>query len=86
MSESDENERPHLTIVPSTEAASTSTGTELVDEPTLAMRLGVSRSTLQSWRYAGRGPRFLKLGRLVRYRTADVDEYLRANVHGPNVA
>lgn len=80
MSAPDENDRPNLTIVPSTEAAQT--GSELVDEPTLAMRLGVSRSTLQSWRYAGRGPRFIKLGRMVRYRTADVDAYLRANTRG----
>jgi hypothetical protein len=37
---------------------------------------------MQSWRYAGRGPRFIKLGRMVRYRVADVDELLRANTHG----
>ena len=54
----------------------------LIDEPALAAKLGVSRSTLQSWRYAGRGPRFIKLGRIVRYRVADVDEFLRANTHG----
>jgi excisionase family DNA binding protein len=55
---------------------------ELVDEVSLATRLGVSRSTLQSWRYAGRGPRFIKLGRLIRYRTADVDAYLQAHTRG----
>jgi predicted DNA-binding transcriptional regulator AlpA len=55
---------------------------ELIDEPTLASRLGVSRSTLQSWRYTGRGPRFIKLGRMVRYRSADIDAYLRANTRG----
>lgn len=33
---------------------------ELVDEGRLAGRLGVSRSTLQSWRYSGRGPRWIK--------------------------
>jgi excisionase family DNA binding protein len=57
-------------------------GTDLVDEVALAIRLGVSRSTLQSWRYAGRGPRFIKLGRLIRYRTADVDAYLHAQTRG----
>jgi len=57
----------------------------LIDEPALATKLGVSRSTLQSWRYNGRGPRYIKLGRMVRYRTADVDEFLRDNTHG-NVA
>lgn len=57
-------------------------GTELIDEAMLASRLGVSRATLQSWRYAGRGPRFIKLGRLIRYSVTDVDEFLRANTHG----
>lgn len=55
---------------------------DLLDEPTLASRLGISRATLQSWRYAGRGPRFIKLGRMVRYRAGDVEAYLRANTHG----
>lgn len=55
---------------------------DLIDEARLAARLGVSRATLQSWRYAGRGPRYLKLGRLIRYREADVDAYLRAQVRG----
>jgi excisionase family DNA binding protein len=57
-------------------------GTDLIDEVALAVRLGVSRSTLQSWRYAGRGPRFIKLGRLVRYRNADIDAYLTAQTRG----
>ena len=57
-------------------------GTDLIDEVALAVRLGVSRSTLQSWRYAGRGPRFIKLGRLVRYRDVDVEAYLQAQTRG----
>ncbi len=57
---------------------------DLVDEVALAARLGVSRSTLQSWRYSSRGPRFIKVGRLIRYRNADVEAYLRANACGPD--
>ena len=41
----------------------------------VARRLGVSRFTVRSWRLKGTGPRFLKLGRAVRYRPQDVDEY-----------
>jgi hypothetical protein len=37
---------------------------------------------LQSWRYSGRGPRWIKLGRLIRYRIADVDTFLEANTRG----
>jgi excisionase family DNA binding protein len=43
----------------------------------VAMRLGVSRFTLRAWRLKGRGPKFLKMGRAVRYRLEDVDEYER---------
>ena len=73
MTASNENDPPNLTVAQPT---------ELIDEVTLAARLGVSRSTLQSWRYAGRGPRFIKLGRMVRYRNSDVDAYLHANTRG----
>jgi excisionase family DNA binding protein len=43
----------------------------------VAARLGVSRFTVRSWRLKGIGPRFLKMGRAVRYRPQDVDEYER---------
>ncbi len=76
MTASNENDPPNLTI------ALPTTADELIDESALATRLHVSRSTLQSWRYGGRGPRFIKLGRTVRYRNADVDAYLRANTRG----
>lgn len=63
-------------------AAITGGATDLVDEARLAARLGVSPSTLQSWRYSGRGPRWSKLGRLIRYRIADVETFLEANTRG----
>jgi excisionase family DNA binding protein len=43
----------------------------------VAARLGVSRFTVRSWRLKGCGPRFLKMGRAVRYRSQDVDDYER---------
>jgi len=52
---------------------------DLLDEGALSLRLGVSRSTLQMWRYASRGPRYLKIGRLVRYRRVDVEAFLNAS-------
>ena len=55
---------------------------EFVDDARLAARLGVSRSTLQSWRYSGRGPCWIKLGRWIRYRTVDVDAFLATNTRG----
>jgi hypothetical protein len=56
--------------------------TDLIDEVALSIRLGIARSTLQSWRYSGRGPKYLKIGRLIRYRNGDVEAFLRASTRG----
>jgi predicted DNA-binding transcriptional regulator AlpA len=37
---------------------------------------GLADSTLEQWRLKGKGPKFIKLGRLVRYRTSDVQNYI----------
>lgn len=77
--------KPMLRLVPSEKPAVKTLPEldgDLIDEAKLAARLDVSRSTLQSWRYAKRGPRYIKLGRLVRYRNADVEAYLRAQTSG----
>jgi predicted DNA-binding transcriptional regulator AlpA len=37
-----------------------------------------SRRTLQAWRLLGRGPRFVKVCRSVRYRIVDIEEFLAA--------
>ena len=36
----------------------------------------VSEYTLRSWRYQGVGPLFQKLGRHVRYRPAEVEQWV----------
>lgn len=38
--------------------------------------LGVSKQRLEIWRHQGKGPRFIKLARMVRYRKSDIDEFL----------
>jgi predicted DNA-binding transcriptional regulator AlpA len=39
---------------------------------------GRARSTLQKDRVVGTGPRFIRIGRLVRYRQSEVQAYLDA--------
>lgn len=46
-------------------------------EKELAARWGLHPGTLAHWRSKGIGPQFVKLGRSVRYRVADVEEYER---------
>jgi len=38
--------------------------------------LGVARQTLANWRSLGKGPRFVRRGRLVRYAWCDLDAWL----------
>lgn len=45
-----------------------------------ARLVGLSRKTLEAKRLTGEGPRFLKLGRSVRYRREDIDAWLAANL------
>ena len=48
----------------------------LITETDLAERLQVSKKLLQKMRYEGNGPRYVKIGRLVRYQIKDVEAYL----------
>lgn len=41
-----------------------------------AQLLGVSHRTLEDWRYAGTGPRFITIHRMVRYRADDLAAFL----------
>lgn len=41
-----------------------------------AEHLCVSEMTLRKWRWEGKGPRFVKMGRKVLYRQTDLNEYV----------
>jgi excisionase family DNA binding protein len=47
-------------------------------ETQAADHLGLSIATLRAWRHRGRGPRFVRFGRAVRYLRADLDAFIRA--------
>ena len=50
----------------------------LLTEIDAADRLSVSFRTLQQWRVSGGGPRFVKIGRCVRYTPADLTAFINA--------
>jgi predicted DNA-binding transcriptional regulator AlpA len=50
----------------------------LLTEYDVAQRLHVSLASLRRWRLERRGPRFIKVSSLVRYRPEDVEEWLAA--------
>lgn len=41
-----------------------------------AVYMGLAVSTLNKWRCHGGGPRYSKLGRAVRYRRPDLDQFM----------
>lgn len=49
---------------------------ELLDTERVAKVCGLSEVTLRKWRITGDGPRFVRLGRAIRYRRADLDAFL----------
>lgn len=54
----------------------------LVEPKEVADYLVVPAATLAQWRYLGQGPRFLKVGRFVRYRWSDVEAWLAGQSRG----
>jgi excisionase family DNA binding protein len=55
---------------------------ELLTPEELSDRWKIPRSTLYGWRYRGVGPRSVRIGRHIRYRAADVDEWLESQASG----
>lgn len=53
----------------------------LFDQHEAARILGVSARTLERHRLTGAGPRFSRVGRLVRYRQCDLAAYIEQNLH-----
>lgn len=53
---------------------------DLLSQKELSERIGTKESTLAQWRYLGRGPKFVRLGRKIFYRQQDIDAYIDANV------
>ena len=47
----------------------------VLSDTEVAERLGVSPFTVRAWRRKGHGPRFMKMGRAVRYRSEDVEAF-----------
>jgi len=53
----------------------------IVNAEAAAQFLGLSAITLAKWRVTGGGPTFLKLGRSVRYRMADLQTWACGQSH-----
>lgn len=61
---------------------------QLLDQHEAAKLLGISARTLERHRLTGTGPRFSRIGRLVRYRQCDlaayIEQHLRTSTSEPS--
>lgn len=55
-------------------------GSLTVDTQGASQHIGLAVSTLEKLRCTGGGPKFCRLGRAVRYRLTDLEEYLAERV------
>jgi len=53
---------------------------EMLSQNQLADRWKISPSTLEQWRWLGKGPKFLKIGARVLYRSVDINDYEQGQV------
>ena len=58
---------------------STQIAKNYLTEKEASLFLSVSLRTIQNWRFRNRGPKYKKLGRLVRYSIADLSAYAEQN-------
>lgn len=54
---------------------------ELLTTEQLAELLDIKPNTIEIWRLKGVGPRFCKLGRTVRYKREDVENWINDNIY-----
>lgn len=62
-------------------AASETPVRQLLNNDEAADMMGISRRTLPVWRVQGKGPQFIKIGKLVRYERSELDAWILANTH-----
>ena len=53
------------------------TAPPLLSTSEVAAFLGVPVATMYAWRNKGHGPRGIKIGRYIRYRQSELDDWLR---------
>ena len=52
----------------------------------VAEYLGIPVRRLYAWRLDGKGPKFVKVGHNLRYRTSDIGDYVEQNLRGPSTS
>ena len=58
----------------------------LYDTQQAATFFGLAPGTLRKWRLNGRGPGFVRLGRSVRYRKAELEDFMATRLFSSTAA
>lgn len=58
----------------------------LLSTPEAAAKLGVAPTTMVDWRFHRKGPKYAKVGRLIRYREEDLIDFLQAHLVDPQTS
>jgi len=58
----------------------------MLDTHDVATLIGASPRTIETWRVRGGGPRFVRVGRLARYRRSDVDAWIAERIRASTSA
>ena len=53
---------------------------ELITPAKVANMLCLCEATLRKWRWEGKGPQFVKIGRKVAYRESDVSNFIQSQI------
>lgn len=64
--------------------AGSGSSTDAMSTRQAANHLGCSEGSLRLWRHQKRGPRYFRVGKLVRYRRADLELWIEANSVSPS--
>jgi len=54
----------------------------LLSEKEVALRLNVSISAIRRWRYGRIGPKYVRIGGIIRYRSADIEDFITRHTIG----
>lgn len=49
---------------------------QLIDQRAMSRMIGITTKTAETWRTRGFGPKFVKIGSLVKYRKSDISAWV----------
>ena len=58
---------------------------QYLNEKQVSQQYGWALSTLRNWRFMGRGPKYMKIYKSVRYKIADLEDFMSRHKVDPEM-